>query len=339
MPTSMRMGAIEWGLLLALAVLWGSSFFFNAIAITGLPPLTVVLGRVGIAALALLTLVWVRVGRMPIEPRTWLAFLIMSALNNVVPFTLIVWGQTRIGSGLASILNATTPLWTVLLADRLIGDERLTVPRLAGVVVGLLGVIVIIGPEALSGAGADLTAQVAVLAAAVSYALAGIFGRRFRAMGITPLVTATGQVTATTLVMLPLVLVIDRPWLLAAPSWEAAGAVASLAILCTALAYVLYFRILATAGATNLLLVTFLIPVVALVLGCAVLSERLEPSQVAGMALIVLGLATIDGRMMRVIAWFAPSRRPRAQRSPNTDQPVALTRRSKASEPRSEFPV
>jgi drug/metabolite transporter (DMT)-like permease len=295
---SVRMGAREWALLLVLSILWGGSFLFAKVAIAEVPPFTVVLGRVGFAAAALLIVVRAAGERLPTDGRLWLVFLVMGALNNLIPFSLIFWGQTRIGSGLASILNATTPLWTVLLAGVLTADERLTASRLAGVVAGLAGVAVMLGPASVAGIGQDLTAQVAVLAAAVSYALAGIFGRRFRSLGVSPLVTAAGQVTATTLMMLPVVLVVDRPWQRPMPSW---AAILGLALLCTALAYVIYFRILAAAGATNLLLVTFLVPVSAILWGSQILGERLELWQFAGMGLIGLGLAAIDGRLVGLL--------------------------------------
>ena len=301
MADNPRMGVVEWLLLLALSVLWGSSFFFAKIAVAEVPPFTLVLGRVGLAALALLLAVRLAGERMPRDPGLWRSLLVMGALNNLIPFSLIFWGQTQIASGLASILNATTPLWTVLLAHALTPDEKLTAGRATGVVAGLIGVAVMIGPDALAGFGLHVLALLACLAAAVSYALAGIFGRRFRAMGISPLVTAAGQVTATTMMLLPLVIVIDRPWRITVPGAASIVSIIALALFCTALAYVIYFRILATAGATNLLLVTFLIPVSAILLGSLVLGERLGPRHVAGMILIGAGLAAIDGRLARLI--------------------------------------
>jgi drug/metabolite transporter (DMT)-like permease len=181
----------------------------------------------------------------------------MATLNNVVRFSLILWGQTRIASGLAAILNACAPLFTAVLAHFLTADERLTPRRMTGVLLGLAGVVLMIGPDSLSGLGRDVMAQLAVLAAGVSYACAGILGRRFA--GTPPLVTATGQVTASTLLILPLALAVDRPWTLTVPGTRVWLALLGLAIISTALGYVVYFRILATAGATNLLLVTLLI--------------------------------------------------------------------------------
>ncbi len=303
MPATINktMSPLEWALLLALSVLWGGSFFFTGVAVKELPPFTIVVLRVGLAALILNFVVRAMGQRMPSATRVWVAFFGMGLLNNVVPFSLIVWGQTHIASGLASILNATTPLFAVVVAHVLTVDEKMTSNRLAGVLVGLLGVTLMIGPAAaLAGFGSSrIEAQCAVLGAAFSYSLAGIYGRRFKAMGVAPIVTATGQVTASTLILIPVALLVDRPWTLSAPSLETWAALLGIAALSTALAYILYFRILATAGATNLMLVTFLIPVSAIFLGSLVLGERLRPEHFVGMALIGLGLAAIDGRLLR----------------------------------------
>ena len=300
-PAQLRMGRLDWCLLLALSLLWGGSFLFVGIAVKDLPPFTIVLLRVAIAALALnLTLRLIGIA-LPRDGASWRAFLGMGLLNNAVPFSLIVWGQTHITSGLAAILNATTPLFTVLVAHCLTADDRLTRSRVLGLLIGFAGIVVLIGPEALRGLGGDVLAQCAVLGAAGSYACAGVFGRRFKRMGIPPLATAAGQVTASTLLLLPLVLVVDRPWTLALPDAQVWAALIGLALLSTALAYVLYFRILAAAGAVNLLLVTFLIPPSAILLGTAVLKESLQATDLLGMALIGGGLAAIDGRLAQAI--------------------------------------
>ncbi|CAH1662858.1 DMT family transporter [Chelatococcus asaccharovorans] len=291
----------EWAMLMALSALWGGSFFFNAVAIKELPVFTVVVARVGLAAIILLTVLRMMGQPMPTSRRIWAAFFGMGLLNNAIPFSLIVWGQQQIASGAASILNASTPLFTVLFAHVLTTDEKLTGNRLLGVLIGFLGVAVMVGFDALSTLGGHVAAQLMCLAAAISYALAGIFGRRFHAMGVAPMVTAAGQVTASSLMLIPVMLIVDRPWTLPMPSLEAIGALIGVAALSTALGYVLFFRILATAGATNLLLVTFLIPVSAILLGVLVLNETLMPKQLAGMALISLGLAAIDGRPWRLL--------------------------------------
>src|SRR5499427_4753963 len=289
------MGATDWLLLLALGALWGGSYFFGKVALAQLAPFSVAAGRLGLAAVVLHMVVRIASPGLPRAWRAWRAFWVMGLLNNVVPMSLILWGQTRIGSGLAAILNASTPLFTVLLAHCFTRDERLTSAKIAGVLFGLGGVAVMIGPEALGGARGHLLAQFAMLGAAVSYACAGIFGRRFA--GTPPLVTATGQVTASGLTLLALSFVVDQPWRLAVPGFRTWAAVAALAVLCTALAYVIYFRILATSGASNLLLVTLLMPVNAVLLGIVFLGEHVEPKHLAGMALIAAGLAGIDGRL------------------------------------------
>lgn len=280
-----------WFWLLSLSVLWGGSFFFAKVALAELGPFTVVFARVALAALALALVV------PPRRDAPWRAYFAMGFLNNALPFSLIFWGQTEIASGLASILNATTPLFTLVVAHFLTSDEKIDRTKIAALLTGLLGVVVLIGPDARAGDWA-LWGQAACLAAALSYAFAGVYGRRFRRMGIAPSEAAAGQVTASAMLILPVMLIVDRPWLLPAPPSPAVClALAGLALLSTALAYVLYFRILEAAGATNLLLVTFLIPVTAILLGAAFLGERLEPRHFAGMALIGVGLVLIDRRI------------------------------------------
>ena len=294
------MGGREWAMLAALSVLWGGAFFFNGVAVRELPSFTLAWLRVAVAAMALLLVMRLLRQHMPAGGRIWAAFFGMGLLNNAVPFTLIVWGQHHIASGLASILNATTPLFGVLVAHLLTPDERLTPLKAAGVAVGFAGVALMVGPDAaLGGWGAGVTAQLACLAGALTYAFAGIFGRRFKRMGVAPMATAAGQVCASSLLLLPAMLLADRPWTLAMPGAATWGAVLGVGLLSTALAYVLYFRILAAAGATNLLLVTFLIPVVAVLLGALALGETLLPRHLAGMTLIGAGLAFMDGRLPR----------------------------------------
>lgn len=295
-----------WALLLTLSVLWGASFFFVGVAVAELPPLSIVLLRVGLAALTLHVVLRLAGQRLPRTAVVWLAFFGMGLLNNALPFGLLVWGQTHIASGLAAILNATTPLFAVIVAGALLADERTTPLKIVGVTIGFAGTVVMIGIGALEGLSTDVLAQLACLGAALSYALAGAFGRRFKRLGVTPLQTATGQVTASSLLLLPVALSIDKPWSLPAPDLETWLAIVALATLGTALAYILYFRILAAAGATNVLLVTFLVPVSAILLGWLLLGERLSPEHFGGMALIAIGLAAIDGRLFR---WGALRRR------------------------------
>lgn len=284
-----------WLWLLSLSVLWGGSFFFAKVALGELGPFTVVFARVALAATAFALIVPLR------RAAPWRAYFVMGLLNNALPFSLIFWGQTEIASGLASILNATTPLFTLIVAHFLTDDEKIGRTKVAALLAGFAGVVVLVGPETLARSS-GLWGQLACLGAALSYAFAGVYGRRFQRMGVAPVEAAAGQVTASAMLILPIMLIVDQPWTMPAlPSATVWLALAGLALLSTALAYVLYFRILATAGATNLLLVTFLIPVTAILLGVLVLGERLEPRHVAGMALIGLGLAVMDGRVARLL--------------------------------------
>ena len=222
----------------------------------------------------------------------------MGLINNVIPFSLIVWGQLHIASGLAAILNATTPMFTVIVAGLLLADERPTPAKLFGVIFGFAGVAVLIGPTAFEGIGDNLFAQLAILGAALSYAFAGVFGRRFRILGLHPVTTAAGQVSASTLVLLPMVFMFGQTQGLTSLAATGFAAIVALGLLSTAAAYILYFRILASAGATNLLLVTFLIPVSAILLGSLVLGEILQGIHFVGMSLIGIGLVVIDGRLL-----------------------------------------
>ena len=294
---------LAWALILSLSLLWGGSYFFAGVAVAELPPLTIATLRVGLAAILLHLLMPVLGIKLPTAPHVWLAFLGMGLLNNAIPFSLIVWGQTQIASGLASILNATTPLFAVIVAHLLTDNEKMTVAKGLGVAVGFAGVTVMIGADALSGLGdASVWAQLACAGAALSYAFAGVFGRRFVRMGLKPAEIATGQLTCSSLILLPLALLVEEPWTIPAVSTETVAAIIGVAVLSTALAYFLYFRILELAGAVNLLLVTFLIPPFAIAMGALVLGETLAVTDFAGLALILAGLACIDGRMLRLFA-------------------------------------
>lgn len=293
------MTGADWLRLCLLSVLWGGSFFFVGVAAPALPPLTIVVVRVGLAALVLAAALPILRLDWPRGRGVWAALAVMALLNNLAPFTLFVLAQGQIGSGLAAILNATTPLWGVLIAPWLNRDEPLTLARGLGVGLGFGGVVVMMGAAT---PGAALWPELACLAAALCYALAGVWGRRFRTLGLAPLSAAFGQVTCATVMLLPLVALIERPWTLAMPAPTVLAALVALAVLSTSLAYGLYFGLIARAGAVNATLVTFLVPVSALALGAAFLGESLAPRQIAGMALIALGLVVIDGRVWRRIA-------------------------------------
>ena len=301
-PTINRqMRTFEWAMLLLLATIWGGSFFLNAVALRDVPVLTIVLGRVGIAALVLLLVLRMKGVMIPWDRRIWFAFAVMGLFNNVLPFGLIVWAQGHVESGQAAILNATTPIFAAIMAHAMTDDEKMVVRQILGIVVGIAGVAVMMGEAIRQDANSLLTAQCALLGASLSYGFVAAYGRRFRGFGVSPLVTATGQVSMASLFLLPLVLFIDQPWTLPAPATGSVLAVVGIAVICTAFAYGLYFRILATAGATNLSLVTMLVPVSAILLGLLFLDERLLPHHLAGLGLITIGLALMDGRLLRPV--------------------------------------
>jgi len=286
----------EWAMLVLLSIFWGGAFFFTEIALGGFQPFALVFLRVSLAAIILLGVVYARGLRMPNRPATWGAYFVMGALNNAIPFCLIVWGQTRIDSGVASILNATTPIFTVLLAHFLTSDEQLSAPKLCGVIIGFFGVYLMMSPELKHGFSLRGLGLVAVIGAAISYSCAGIFGKRFKQES--PMVTSTGMLICSTIMMAPLA-IFSGALGASVPSIQEVAAVIGIASVSTAMAYLLYFRILASAGATNVLLVTFLIPVSALLLGIGVLGEVIHTLEFAGMGCIFLGLIVIDGRVLK----------------------------------------
>ena len=287
----------EWAMLVTLSVLWGGSFFFAEIALESLPPLTIVTLRVGLAAITLWLVVLALKLPIPNSPPIWITFLTMGLLNNVLPFSLIVWGQSQISSGFAAILNATAPLFGVIVAGILLRDESATPLKITGVVIGFAGVIVMMDLSSI--ATSSLLAQLAILAAALSYACASVYGRRFKATGLNPILVAAGQVTGSTLLLLPIALWVDGNDPYANMPAQVWAAIISLAMFSTAAAYILYFKLLASAGATNILLVTLLVPVSAILLGWLFLEESLQTPHIIGMAMIALGLSAIDGRLWR----------------------------------------
>jgi drug/metabolite transporter (DMT)-like permease len=295
------MNRSDWATLLALAVIWGGAFFCISVAVHSVPPLTYVWLRLTIAAAGLWAFLAWRGQKAGLPRSVWGAMLVLALLNNILPFILFGWGQTHIASGLASILNATTPIWGVLVAHAFTTDERLSPRKIAGVLLGFAGVATMIGPMLLAKVGTDALAQLACIVAALSYAFAAVWARRFRRMGVAPMSVTTGQLTAGALMMLPLALLVDQPWTQPLPPLTAWGAIVALALLCTAFGYVLYFRLIETAGATNALLVTLLVPPFAIFFGSLFLGEVLAPHDFIGLALIALGLAAIDGRLLKLV--------------------------------------
>jgi len=302
-----QMNRADWAILVALALIWGGAFFFISVAVETVPPLTYVWLRLTIAAAALcLFLAWKR-DSVALPRNVWGSILLLALLNNALPFALFGWGQTQIASGLAAILNATTPIWGVIVAHLLTEDERMSPRKIAGVALGVAGVATMIGPSFLANAGSSALAQLACVAASLSYAIAAVWARRFKRMGLKPMSVATGQLTAGALLMLPLAFALDRPWAVPLPPIEAWAAIGALALVCTAFAYVLYFRLIDSAGATNALLVTLLVPPTAILLGALFLGEVLAPQDFFGLAMIALGLAAIDGRLLSLFRRRLPT--------------------------------
>ncbi|TPL54633.1 DMT family transporter [Mesorhizobium sp. B2-4-6] len=294
-PTRGPMALKDWAQLLLLGAIWGGSFFFARIAVSEIHPLALVLFRVAIAAAALHLYLAIRGPSFRLAlPHTGLFFL-LALTNNVIPFSLIFAGQTQLGAGVASVLNATTPFWTLILANALTTDEKLSLNKLAGIALGVAGTAVMIGPGLLAGLGGPVWAKFALIGASLSYAVALMIARRFK--GIPSPVIATGQLTASTIIMTPIVLIAYGPAGLFSASPPVWAAVLGLALLSTAFAYILYFNLVASAGATNASLVTLVVPVSAVLLGFLFLGERLALFEIGGMTLIGLGLITIDGRL------------------------------------------
>lgn len=286
----------NWILLLLLGAIWGGSFLFAKVAVAEIPPLVLVFCRVAIACVTLHVVLRFTSHRFPVQPSLLAAFLIMGLLNNAIPFSLLFWGQTELSAGLASILNATTPIFTFIVAALLMRQEPVRAHRIAGVLIGFAGVLVMVSPS-VTGLGDDpLWAQLACLGGAFSYALAATFARRFRS--IPPLVSATGQLSGSTLIMLPVALLTAGNWSPFQTSAIVWLNVLALGIGATALAYLIYFRLLADAGATNASLVTFIVPASAILFGFLALGERLNAYQFAGLGLLLTGLLVLDGRIL-----------------------------------------
>jgi len=298
-PAPLAMSRADWSIFATLALMWGCAFLFIELALDGFAPITLVFLRIALAALVMIVVLAVARRPLPRDPRLWGAFAWLGLLNLALPFVLVTWSQTHISAGLASILNATTPLWGVFVAHLMTADEKATPLKIAGAVLGISGVGVMIGGDALAGIGDDLLAQLACLLATLCYALAGVYGRRFAGWGVGALEISAGQLITAALMLAPFALLIDRPWLAPPPSLLAVAALVALALVSTTLAYILYFRLIASAGATNALAITFAIPLVTILLGLAILGEALEVKHLLGMALILAGLLAIDGRLFR----------------------------------------
>ena len=290
------MNARDWFRLLMLSLVWGGTFLFVSLALRGTPGFTLVFLRVALAAAGFWVFILASGRRMPRDRKLWGQFLISGLITNAIPFSLITWEQTQVEGGIAAVMNAMTPCFVVLLAHFFTKDEKATVQKAVGVLVGFLGAYVLLSPEIHGGVSMRGLGLIAGLTASVAHAAAGIYGKRFT--GLSPIVAATGMLTGAALWLLPVSLIVDRPWETVQPSLVAAGAVGALG-LGTVIAYLLYYRILRSAGATNLMLATLLGPIWAHILGTVVIGESIYATSVAGMFIIVVGLSIMDGRVLR----------------------------------------
>ena len=288
------MSAKNWLQLIALSILWGATFIFAKEALPSLTPLTLTLARVAIAAAVLVPVVLALGLKLPNTAVQWRDFAVMAILNNIIPFGLIFWGQTMIPSGLAAVMNSTTPLMALLVA-RVLAGEALPGHKVAGVVIGMTGVAVLVGPSALAGDKTSALGMLLVVLGALSYGLSALWGRRFKQ--VPPMVSAASQLLCSTLLLVPIAGAADQFWQLPMPGLNVIIAVVALGVLSTALAYILFFSIMAEAGSNNVMLVTLLIPISAMALASLRFGEVLSTNQFIGAAVIAASLLVIDGRL------------------------------------------
>jgi drug/metabolite transporter (DMT)-like permease len=298
MTKAPKLDATGWGLIAILSVLWGGAFFLIELGLRSYSPNTLVFMRLALAVPPMWVTMRFTGDRLPRDLKSWSLLMVVGALNCALPFILFFWGQQYLDSGYASILNATTPLWGVVVAHFMTSDEKATSARIGGVLVGMAGIIVMVGPDVIKGVSHNLLAQIACLVSTLFYSFAAIYGRRLGQTKMTPMVVATGQTMMAAVFMLPIILLYDQPWMMAMPRLDATLAGITLALLSTALAYILYFRLIDRAGASNAQLVAFIMPVLAIILGVAFLGESLNGGQVAGAILIAAGLVILDGRLI-----------------------------------------
>lgn len=302
MNHNLQMTNKTWAMLVLLAAIWGSSFLFGRIAVLEVPAFTVVFLRVGLAAISLWLFILFTSRKIKITKWLIVNGAIIGILNNVIPFSFILYGQKEIGAGLAAVVNAMTPIWTLLIANWFTSDEKFSTLKLVGILFGFAGVAVLMGGDIWLGLTASALAQFMVVMATISYGISGVFGKRFK--GMDPVLIAACQMTTSTLFMVPIVLLVDVPFAngqfsMTMPSTAAIFSILAIAVLCTSFAYVLFFKILDMAGAVNVSLVTLLVPVSAIILGILFLDETLTTYQIGGIVLIAAGLIVIDGRLFR----------------------------------------
>ena len=283
---------ISWFVLISLGAIWGASYLFIKVGGAEIPPFTFVAGRTLIASLALFVALRLRHESLPRSRREWLPLIVMGVLNGVIPYTLITWGETHISSGMAAILTAAMPLFTVILAHYWTHDERLTPSKIVGITLGFLGVVVLFWPELRQGIHLEFWGELAVVIAAASYAAATLVARK-HLQGVSPVVASAGQLASATVWMIPLSLLFDHPLALH-PSLAAWGSLLILALLGTAFAYILYYWLIEHTGATRTALVTYLIPITGVMWGALLLNEVVEWKAIAGLALIIVGIGFVN---------------------------------------------
>lgn len=295
-PFEPRLDSRDWTRLVFLSMLWGGTFFFTGVAVKELPPLTLVFLRLSIATLILLPLLWINGIRFPAGVAGWRPFAVMALINNVIPFSLIVTAQTYIPSGTAAVVNATTPVFTVLVAAAF-GEEKLILRRVAGVLLGLLGVAILKGYDIDIASGQSI-GIVLCLGATLCFGFSALWATR-KLAGSPPIGTATFQLMSASLMMLVLASVIDQPWQLQMPGLATWLAILGLAALSTSLAFIIFFQIVIRSGASNVMLVTLLVPVSAILLGYFFLGERIDMREIVGALIIGSALLVMDGRVFR----------------------------------------
>jgi drug/metabolite transporter (DMT)-like permease len=299
-PPQLTMGATEWALIVLHSTMWGSAFFFGAIAIKEISPLTITAFRLIPACLIVAVACMFAGNRIPAKWHFWQRMLVLGFVNNMAPMLLILWAQHQVAGGVAAVFNATAPLFAVILAHFATADEKMSWRKIAGILAGVAGVSVLVGTDVTSGTTGDVLAKIALLGAACLYAISGVFARS--SSHEPPFVIAFGQMFSAMLLAMPLALIVDRPWMTAMPSQTAVAAVLAMGVFGSAFAALLYFTVLRRAGATNTLLVTLLLPLTPIILGTLFLGETFGPREMAGAALIGIALVILDGRLPRALA-------------------------------------
>jgi drug/metabolite transporter (DMT)-like permease len=291
---------VEIALLALLATLWGASYSFIKLGVATIPPLTLIAARTLIAGMLLLAIMRWRGLSLPRDAATWRRFLFQACLNSVVPFTLIAWAERTLDAGLATILNSTSPIFTFLLTFAITQHEALTARRLFGVLAGLAGICLIVGVQALGGLGQQLAAQIATVVATICYAGAAIFSRGFR--DLDPMAPAAGSLLCGAVILIPISLGVDQPWTLA-PSMSSMLALLGLSVFSTALAFVIYFRLIQTLGSVGTTAQAYLRVPIGVALGVLFLGESLSPTAWVGLGCVVVGVAamTIPARKVAAI--------------------------------------